>query len=35
MLSLGHVSPSIITPISLKALLIEIENHLPQFILPP
>ena len=29
MLSLGHLSPSVITPISLKGLLLEIQNHLP------
>ena len=35
MLSLGHLSPSVITPSSLKALLVEIENHLPQFLQLP
>ena len=28
MLSLGHLSPSVITPRSFKGLLLEIENHL-------
>ena len=32
MLSLGHLSPSIITPRTLKGLLIEIESHLPPFL---
>ena len=31
MLSLGHLSPSVITQRSLKGLLLEIENHLPQY----
>ena len=30
MLSLVHLSPSVITPRSLKGLLLEIENYLPQ-----
>ena len=32
MLSLGHLSPSVITPSSMKSLLLEIENHLPQYL---
>ena len=30
MLSMGHLSPSVITQKSLKGLLLEIENHLPE-----
>ena len=33
MLSLGHHSPSVITPRSLKSLLLEIENHLPEYLM--
>ena len=32
MLSLGHLSPSVIIPRSLKGLLLEIKNTLPQFL---
>ena len=32
MLSLGYILPSGIKPKSLKALLIEIEHHLPKFL---
>ena len=32
MLSWGHLSPSVITPRTLKGLLIEIESHLPPFL---
>ena len=35
MLSLGHLSPSVITPRSLKGLLLEIENHLPEYLKLP
>ena len=35
MLSRGHLSPSVITPGSLKGLLLEIENHLPQYLKLP
>ena len=31
MLSLGHLSPSVIIPRHLKGLLLEIENHLPEY----
>ena len=31
MLSLGHLSCSVITPRTLKGLLLEIENHLPEY----
>ena len=31
MLSVGHLSPSVITPRSLKVVLLEIENHLLQY----
>ena len=31
-LSLGHILPSVITQGSLKGLLIEIENHLPEYL---
>ena len=30
-LSLGHLSPSVHTPRSLMGLLLEIENHLPEY----
>ena len=32
MLSLGHLSPAVITPRGLKKLLVEIESHLPEFL---
>ena len=32
MLSFGHLSPSVITQRSFKGLLLEIENHLPQYL---
>ena len=32
-LSLGHLSLSVITPSSLKGLLLEIENHLPKYLM--
>ena len=35
MLSLGHLSPSVISPKNLKDLLIEIESHLPTFLQLP
>ena len=35
MFSLGHLSPAVITPCSLKKLLIEIESHLPEFLKLP
>ena len=35
MLSLGHLSPAVITPRSLKKLLTEIESHLPEFLKLP
>ena len=35
MLSLGHLSPVVITPRGLKKLLIEIESHLPEFLKLP
>ena len=35
MLSLGHLSPSVITPRSLKDLLLEIQNHLAQYLKLP
>ena len=35
MLSLGHISPSVITPRSVKGLLLEIENHLLQYLKLP
>ena len=35
MLSLDHLSPSVITLRHLKALFTEIENHLPQFLQLP
>ena len=35
MLSLGHLSPSVITPRSLKVLLLEIENHSSQYLKLP
>ena len=35
MLSLGHLSPIVITPRVLKKLLIEIESHLPEFLKLP
>ena len=35
MLSLGHLSPAVITPRGLKKLLIEIESYLPEFLKLP
>ena len=35
MLSVGHLSPSVITPRGLKGLLLEIENHLPVYLKLP
>ena len=35
MLSLGHLSPSVITPRGLKKLLTEIKRHLPEFLSLP
>ena len=35
MLSLGHLSPSVITPRGLKKLLTEIKGHLPEFLILP
>ena len=35
MLSLGHLTLSVITPRSLKALLLEIKNHWPEFLQLP
>ena len=35
MLSLGHLSPSVITPRGLKKLLTEIKGHLPEFLSLP
>ena len=35
MLSLGHLSPDVITPRGLKKLFIEVESHLPEFLKLP
>ena len=35
MLSLGHLSPSVITPKSFNGLLLEIENQLPEYLKLP
>ena len=35
MFSLGHLSPSVITSRSLKGLLVEIDNHLPEYLKLP
>ena len=35
MLSLGHLSPAVLTPGVMKKLLIEIESHLPEFFKVP
>ena len=34
-LSLGHFSPSVTTPRSLKGLQLEIENHFPEYLKLP